>query len=112
MESGDLTCEMRERDTVFLQDYVTFGYLNHGIAALAYLRAAGAAREVASDLYMRAEGLSQHAARQRVQAANDGSRVEKIEAARLLSGFVAAQEDLGALRAAIYHRGVAGNFQE
>ena len=108
MKYGESGCEMRERDIVFLRDFVTFGYLHHGIAALAYLRAEGAAQEVASDLYMRTEGLSQHDAQQRVQAANDGSRVEKITAARLLSEFVAAQEDLGALCAAIYHRSGAG----
>ena len=63
---------------------------------------------MASDLYMRTEWLSQHDAQQRVQIANDGSRVEKIAIARLFSEFVAAQEDLGGLCAAIYHRADAG----
>lgn len=76
---------LRDADRAFLRDYQNFGLLNHVIAAEAFRRAYEYADEVAGRVREQIERLPAEEAAAMALRLNDGSRVQTVAVARLLS---------------------------
>ena len=103
---------IRERDRIFLNEYVQFGFMHHVIAAEALRSAYEHADGVATRMREHVERTDRASAAEIASRMNDGARVQTVVVARLLSELAAAIEDLAALMHAVRHRDRGGILAE
>src|ERR1035437_6547567 len=84
---------IRERDRVFINEYLQFGYMHHVIAAEALRSAYERADAVATRMREQVERVDRPTATAIAARLNDGARVQTVVVARLLSEFASAIED-------------------
>jgi hypothetical protein len=109
---SDEFAPLSDRDRGFLRDYLQFGYLHHVVAAEALRSAYERAGDTAAAVRAQVERIDRQTAETMAADLNDGARVQTVVVARLLSEFVAACEDLGALLLAIRKRSRRGVMVE
>lgn len=95
---------MHQKDLVFLNDYIQFGYFNHIAGALALYNAGKQAIDIAKEVHERTELLSYQEATKQAPQLNSDVRVQTVMIARIYAEYVSTIEDFGALLYAIQKR--------
>ena len=99
---------MLQRDQVFLNDYIQFGFMNHIVAAQVLYSAGASPDATATALRGAVENLQPEQAKALASELNDGPRMQRIVVGRLYAELASTVEDLGALGFAIRHRAKDG----